>query len=271
MSKNIKRVIIATVFIAILFVAGLALQSLLRPNPTCSDGIKNQMEEGVDCGGPCPPCEREFNLEEIEVAEKEWAHTRADKFDVAIKVRNPNNAFGATSFRYKGIFKAEGGQTIKESGWQEGFILPQETKHVLIQDINLPQEPHEVTVEIRDPIWKQFKDYRTPRLPATGTRFEKNSEGVSRVKGTLINKSDVDFEEIKVKSLLRDEKGDLLATNYQIMNTVRAGERRDYIMVFPNSHYLSEVSRVEIETETNVFDSENYIRIYGDPRDPEGL
>lgn len=23
---------------------------------TCSDGIKNQGEEDVDCGGPCPPC-----------------------------------------------------------------------------------------------------------------------------------------------------------------------------------------------------------------------
>ena len=26
--------------------------------PTCTDGFKNQGEEGVDCGGPCPPCER---------------------------------------------------------------------------------------------------------------------------------------------------------------------------------------------------------------------
>jgi len=26
-------------------------------DPTCSDGIQNQGEEGVDCGGPCPPCE----------------------------------------------------------------------------------------------------------------------------------------------------------------------------------------------------------------------
>jgi len=26
--------------------------------PTCTDGFQNQNEEGVDCGGPCPPCER---------------------------------------------------------------------------------------------------------------------------------------------------------------------------------------------------------------------
>ena len=26
------------------------------PAPTCTDGIQNQGETGVDCGGPCPPC-----------------------------------------------------------------------------------------------------------------------------------------------------------------------------------------------------------------------
>ncbi len=26
------------------------------PCPTCDDGIKNQKETGIDCGGPCPPC-----------------------------------------------------------------------------------------------------------------------------------------------------------------------------------------------------------------------
>ncbi len=26
------------------------------PCPTCYDGIQNQGEEGIDCGGPCPPC-----------------------------------------------------------------------------------------------------------------------------------------------------------------------------------------------------------------------
>jgi len=27
-----------------------------EPEPTCFDGIQNQGEEGIDCGGPCPPC-----------------------------------------------------------------------------------------------------------------------------------------------------------------------------------------------------------------------
>ncbi len=32
------------------------------PLPTCSDGIQNQGETGIDCGGPCPPCSLNHNI-----------------------------------------------------------------------------------------------------------------------------------------------------------------------------------------------------------------
>ncbi|MEJ6664208.1 MAG: M4 family metallopeptidase [Flavobacteriaceae bacterium] len=31
-------------------------ESTLTPPPTCDDGIQNQGETGIDCGGPCAPC-----------------------------------------------------------------------------------------------------------------------------------------------------------------------------------------------------------------------
>ncbi|HLU50700.1 MAG TPA: DUF4331 family protein [Flavobacteriaceae bacterium] len=31
--------------------------NIIDPEPTCSDGIQNGDEEGVDCGGSCPPCD----------------------------------------------------------------------------------------------------------------------------------------------------------------------------------------------------------------------
>ena len=36
--------------------------------PTCNDGFKNQGEDGVDCGGPCPPCERPTLEQPITIA-----------------------------------------------------------------------------------------------------------------------------------------------------------------------------------------------------------
>ena len=33
-----------------------AVQTSLPPGPTCTDGIQNQGESDIDCGGPCPRC-----------------------------------------------------------------------------------------------------------------------------------------------------------------------------------------------------------------------
>src|SRR6266496_2512902 len=52
-------------FTVILFCVALALTTCKKkssdedkstPGQTCTDGIQNQGETGVDCGGPCSPC-----------------------------------------------------------------------------------------------------------------------------------------------------------------------------------------------------------------------
>lgn len=49
---------------SILFLVGIAMVSCTdkddnKDTATCTDGIQNQGEEDVDCGGPCPPCIKE--------------------------------------------------------------------------------------------------------------------------------------------------------------------------------------------------------------------
>jgi hypothetical protein len=55
-----KRLILPTsvLLIALLFVTCKKKSSDdSTPTPTCSDGIQNQGETGVDCGGPCTACQ----------------------------------------------------------------------------------------------------------------------------------------------------------------------------------------------------------------------
>ena len=33
-----------------------------KPCPTCNDGVQNQGETGIDCGGPCTTCGKESVL-----------------------------------------------------------------------------------------------------------------------------------------------------------------------------------------------------------------
>ena len=33
--------------------------------PSCTDNIQNQLETGIDCGGPCEPCLSSIDQEEL--------------------------------------------------------------------------------------------------------------------------------------------------------------------------------------------------------------
>ncbi|MFW5885276.1 MAG: FxLYD domain-containing protein [Patescibacteria group bacterium] len=268
MSRNKKRIVAVGFYIGLLIIIGFGIHSLLTPNPTCNDGIKNQLEEGVDCGGPCPPCPEEEKISELEVVDKEWNNTESNKFDAVVKMKNPNSSLGVAEVQLKATFLDEENEILREVPDIKSFILPDEEKSVLLQNIELPGSPDNLKIEITKTDWKKFSDYSSPKLPIIRTSFEDSSEGVagnSRVIGTLINESNTDYETIKVQAILRNREGELLAVNSQVMNTVRAGEERDFKMVFSSAYNLSEVFDVDVKAETNIFNSYNYIKIHGNP------
>lgn len=47
-------------FLVVIGVAGLFYLYAYCPASTCADGIQNQMERGIDCGGPCDPCTEQY-------------------------------------------------------------------------------------------------------------------------------------------------------------------------------------------------------------------
>ncbi|HUY62694.1 MAG TPA: hypothetical protein VMV50_02810 [Candidatus Paceibacterota bacterium] len=49
-----RRFIILVIVAIIVAVVAVTAYLLLRPAPSCKDGIQNEGEGGIDCGGPCP-------------------------------------------------------------------------------------------------------------------------------------------------------------------------------------------------------------------------
>ncbi len=267
--RNAKRIIVFLIFLLIIIVFAIVGYFISRPNPTCDDRIQNQGEEKIDCGGPCVACPTIIKLEKLKLTSAEWVHDVDKKHDLVFKLYNPNKDHGASSFRFRALIDDQNGNTI-ETDWEESFILPGEKKHLFITGVQLKNSPKKISFEVEpDSInWKKFDDYKEPKLVITNDSYEELTGGkvnFSQAKGTLVNKSNVDFERITVKVILRDEKGRLLAINYQSMNTVRSNEFRDYVINFPRE-FPGSVRDIETEIETNVFNSENYIRVHGIPK-----
>ena len=240
----------------------------LKPHATCEDGIKNQLEEKIDCGGPCNPCEEIFEIQTLNVKKIEWVDTATNKLDVVVTIENPNSFFGASTLRYKLKYLDQNDQIIGETTWFKDFILPKQNKYLLVQELETPVDLVKIEIEMGEVIWKKFTvQQQNPRLETIMTEFsnsfQKDPSGFYRVTGTLINESPIDCEIIKIKVVLRDMKNRLLATNSQVINTVYSKEQRDFNIPFPSDYNMNEVTKVEIKPETNIFNSDNLVNFYG--------
>lgn len=260
-----RKIKILSIYFSIILVLGSIIYFAFKPKPSCYDGILNQNEQRVDCGGPCFPCLEEKTPVDLSVLGAEVVHDIDNKYDVAIKVKNQNEIFGASQMHFKIIFEDENKNEIAVHEEQKGyFILPKEEKQLIVQGISTETRPSQVRVKFQDVEWERFSQYEEPRLVVLRPTYTPNPEegGFAKITGTLVNKSEIDFETIKVNAILRDKDGRLLATNYQILNTVRVEEQRDFVMFFSHE-FPGAVVDFKIEPETNVFDSANYFNSYG--------
>ena len=261
MDKNIKRIVIVLIYLSIFAILGAVVYFMMKPDPSCNDGVKNQGEEGIDCGGMCAPCRQEIKYDNLEVKSVEIANDGKGANDVVIKIYNPNEEYGAKSFQF--VIQDDLGN---RSPVYRDFILPKETKYVIVNEYKLAEGANNIEVGINNKgvDWQRAVKYRDPRLVIFNERFEKSQSGgnYGKVIGLLVNKSAVDYETIKVKGILRDGRGNLVGASYQIINTLPAGSKREFHIIFPVD-LGKEISKVEVEAETNIFENDNYLKIEG--------
>ncbi len=262
MLRERKRVLIITVYLAILFLAGCLMYLAVRPAPTCYDGRQNQKEKDVDCGGPCQPCKEIINAEPIQITEQAFVYGGPGKYDALAKITNPNNQFGSSEFSYEFALRdSEGREIAQRSG--KGFILPAETKYVLETGIATEMIPREAEIKITSADWEEFFKYEKPKLNIYNKRYGliSGGAGYSEAYGLVRNESPFDFNFIKINVVLRDSSEKVLALNSTNMYTVSAGEQRDFRLLWPTS-FPGDVENLEMEAEADVFHSRNFIKKY---------
>ena len=69
MQRRIKKIVYGVFWNALLLgIVILVYITWLVPKPSCTDGIQNQNETGVDCGGSCTACSLK-HLEQMRVVQ----------------------------------------------------------------------------------------------------------------------------------------------------------------------------------------------------------
>jgi hypothetical protein len=228
---------------------------------TCLDGIKNQNEEEIDCGGVCNKCQDKIAVKDIEIVDKGFVPGGSPgKFDFWGEISNPNSVYGAKKFDYEVVFKNSGEEIIDKKNGQN-FILPGEKKYIILTNISF-ENLSSVDFSISQPDWVQFQDYyERPQLKIVNKNYSKTNSGVnfSEALGLLKNESPFDFNVISIGIILRDGDGNVLAVNSTEMRTIRSREEREFKAIWPNS-FSGEVEKVEAFPEIDIFDSEAFFK-----------
>jgi hypothetical protein len=267
--RSAKRLIIILIYLALLLFIIAAFYNLMKPKVTCSDKIKNQNEEDIDCGGVCVPCEK-INAVDLTVEGKGLVENgRSDSKDFWALVINPNNAYGVKSFEYDIKVKDSFGAVVGERNGTD-FILPGEKKYIVENNVQAGDTSNIVEFKISNTEWIGFNNYyEKPNLKIVQKKFNPISSGVgfAEVTGLLKNDSPYDFSVLKIEVILKDSSGSIVALNSTEMRTVKAGEERGFRAFWPN-HFTGDVLNVDSQVDVNIFESDAIIKTVTSSKNP---
>jgi hypothetical protein len=263
-----KRAIILFVYLLIFSLLIYILFIIFGTKPTCSDGVKNQKEEGIDCGGPCSEkCEKIPEVKNIQVIEKYILATSEGQYDVLIKISNPNSQFGISDFDYTLDLMDGDGKIV---GRSEGtsFILPNQTKYILAFNLASASKPNDLNFKIRSFKWTNFSEYEEPLVQVYAKEFNLVGTGsnFATLKARIKNLSDYDFRNITVKAVIRNEQDIPVALNQTNVNGVKVNEEREVVFNWASGFNIGpDAPKIEISTEVDFFNDENFMKKYGSP------
>lgn len=265
--RIIKRLMIIVVYLAVVASIAAGLYFLLRTKPTCTDGKRNQGEEGVDCGGPCAKCEEMPKIENIQILQKALIPAGPGKYDVLVKIRNPNTLFGVARLDYSLDFLSREGLIIEKKDGSS-FILPAQTKYTFEFNVALERKPESFALNVKSFQWQRFSEFEEPDIAVYGKEFNLpgGTREPARLKAKIQSRSNYDFRKITTKVILKNTTDLPIAINQTDSNDVRVNEERE--IIFNWNTALPEnvdLENIEIEPEVDAFSNENFMKKYGSP------
>jgi len=257
MEYALKRQLIFILTISFL-IAGLAISGyyILKPKPVCNDGIQNQKEDGVDCGGPCAMC-RVARFNDVAVLSYKSFPVGDGSYDALAEIKNPNKDHGAPELQYAFNFYNADKKLIGERSGRT-FILANQTRYIIESNIQLPESAALADFTIKPGVsWKKQESYESD-LPIFSVKYELVSQGeigFAKVTGILENKTVYNFSGVEVDIVPVDAGGQPIAVGKTMLDNLRFGESREFTVLF--SDKIPTPHNIYAKAVTDLFDSSN--------------
>jgi hypothetical protein len=234
MPRLVKQLLYGLLYIAVFIGIPIGIYfALLKPAPTCWDGVQNGKEEGVDCGGNCPRACIPANLQPLQafkgvkVMPLDAAHA-----SVLVEVTNPNVDYAAPQFWYAIMFTDGTGATSTLSG--SSYIYGGEVRDLVFPNLAFEGDAvKEAAAVFSVPQWVPASVWRRPALRIQHAATERK-DGQLGVVGELVNDDSTGFPSVEVVAVFRGRFGEVAGVSRTVLENVLPGEPRAFTVLHPD-------------------------------------
>lgn len=246
-----KRRLLYIALIAGVFIVLVAypLYSFLNKPPSCSDGILNQDEAGVDCGGSCEfLCA--FEAVNPTILWSQSLEVESGLYDAVASIENPNVSAGIRSIKYSFKLYDDNGILIAER-LGSTFINPQERLTVFEGGIETGRRiPVRTFFEfLTAPHWVEI-GLKHPTLLIQNQVF--SDDGVRpRLRAEIVNNSLDAVDRIIITALIFDEQSNVIAASKTEVDRLLPQSSKAISFIWPQQ-LVDEPTRIEIMPRVNI-------------------
>lgn len=228
------------------------------PSPTCFDNVRNHGEIGVDCGGPCAPCE----LKNPKALAIFWARTTragGNLFDATALVENQNELLASSDIAYEFTLFDELGVVARKAG--TAFIYPQERLYIIEPALRTTRLPVKVEFRVTGMTWRLGKE-SPPQVVVERRMYAVAGEGEKKqgvVEGDILNATSFDFRAFELNVLVFDLAGNLIGANRVAGDNLASGTRMKVKSIWPEA-LQGTIGKIEVYPRVNLFLPDAIIR-----------
>lgn len=226
-----------------LAVFGLVIFGIYAKNtvvvPTCTDGIMNQNETGIDCGGSCISCAVK-NLKELKGGSVSVFGLEDGRSVFLGTIVNPNENYVASDISYEFVVFDTTGYPVERILGTD-TIFPLEKRYVFSASADTnAQYIGSVKIEIASSSvkWDTFYDTLKPDVHTiSGPNFS-DEERSLRISGAIKNESSFSAYETKVIALLFDKYDDVLFASQWTTSDIPGFSTKDFSILIPRERNI---------------------------------
>ncbi len=234
-SRRTKQAIygIAYLVVFIGIIAGVYF-AFIRQAPSCFDGIQNEGETGVDCGGPCAKVCTPASTEGLVADNVSIFIPGPERYTFLAQIENHNTGFAADYFDYSfDLYDASG--TLLQSFPDHSFIYAGEVKYLLLANVAETTTADHAVLTTANPDWVTASAMGlAPRfgnpLPVTGSII---SSSTITVTGRITNGEVASFTHVLVIAVFYDAAGKPAGASQTVIDTIAPNQTVDFSVMYP--------------------------------------